>query len=91
MAIILIALGVLIFISQISKSSTLYIALKLWPLFLILLGLEILFYRFFYKEEIQVKYDIFSILLVFVILITNLSLFALTETGIIAEIIKHII
>lgn len=90
MAIILIALGVLIFMSQISKVSTLDIALKLWPLILILLGVEILYYRFVYKDEAIIKYDIMSIIIVFTILITNLGLFALTETGIISKILQNI-
>ena len=86
MAIVLIALGVLIFMSQISKVSTLNIALKLWPLILILLGLEILYYRFVYKDEAIIKYDILSIFIVFIILITNLGLFALTETGLLTKV-----
>jgi len=86
MAIVLIALGVLIFYSQINKVSTLNIALKLWPLILILLGLEILYYRFIYKEDVIVKYDILSIFIVFAILIANLGIFALTETGLLSKI-----
>lgn len=86
MAIVLIALGVLIFMSQINKVSTLDIALKLWPAILILLGLEILYYRFIYKEETIIKYDILSIFIVFAILITNLGLFAITEIGVLSKI-----
>lgn len=86
MAIVLIALGVLIFYSQINKVSTLNIALKLWPLILILLGLEILYYRFIYKEDVIVRYDVWSIFIVFAILIANLGIFALTETGLLSKI-----
>jgi hypothetical protein len=86
MAIVLIALGVLIFYSQINKVSTLNIALKLWPLILILLGLEILYYRFIYKEDVIVKYDVWSIFIVFAILIANLGIFAMTETGLLSKI-----
>lgn len=86
MAIVLIALGVLIFMSQINKTSTLDLAIKLWPFILILLGLEILYYRFIYKEEIVVKYDILSIFIVFTILMVNLGLFAITETGVLSKI-----
>ncbi len=91
MAIVLIAFGVLTFISQISKVSALDIALKLWPLILILLGLEILYCRFIYKDEVIIKYDILSIFIVFIILITNLGLFALTETGLLTKIFQSII
>lgn len=89
MAIVLIALGVLIFMSQINKVSTLDLAFKLWPLILILLGLEILYYRFIYKDEAIIKYDILSIFIVFAILITNLGLFALTETGLLSKISSY--
>ena len=87
LAIALISLGVLIFMSQINDTYTLDLALKLWPLVLIVLGLEILWFRFMSKdEEMVIKYDIFSIFLVFTILFTNLGLYALLEIGIIDKI-----
>lgn len=86
MAVVLIVLGFLIFMSQINKSSTLNIALKLWPAILILLGMEILYYRFIHKEDVIIKYDLFSIFMVFVILMTNLGLFAMAEAGVLSEI-----
>lgn len=86
LAISLIALGVLIFMSQINDTYTLDLALKLWPLVLIVLGLEILWFRFMSKDDVAIKYDIFSIFLVFTILFTNLSLYALLEIGIIDKI-----
>lgn len=86
MAVCLISLGVLIFISQISGTSALAISLKIWPLMLILLGAEILYYRFIFKDEdINIKYDIFSIFLITIVLITNLGLYTLMEIGIIEK------
>lgn len=83
----LISLGILIFISQISNIYTLDLALKLWPLVLILLGIEILWYRFMTKDDdVVIKYDILSIFLVFTILFTNLALYAMLEIGIIDKI-----
>lgn len=83
----LISLGILIFISQISDIYTLDLALKLWPLVLILLGVEILWYRFMTKDDdVVIKYDILSIFLVFTILFTNLALYAMLEIGIIDKI-----
>lgn len=85
MAIILIALGVIMFVSQISGSSALNIAINLWPLMLILLGTEILWFKYKCEDEgVIIKYDLFSIFLVMIILFTNLGLFALTEIGIIS-------
>lgn len=83
----LISLGILIFISQISDIYTLDLSLKLWPLVLILLGVEILWYRFMTKDDdVVIKYDILSIFLVFTILFTNLALYAMLEIGIIDKI-----
>lgn len=91
MAIILIVLGVILFTSQISGVTALNLITKLWPLMLILLGSEILYYRFISKDKDSViKYDILSIFLVMIILFTNLGLYTLMETGII-ERLKEII
>jgi len=84
LAVSLIALGILIFISQISNTYTLDLALKLWPLALIMLGFEILWARFMSKEDdVVIKYDVFSMFLVFIVLFTNLGLYTLLEIGII--------
>ncbi len=89
MAIILIALGIIIFVSQISGVTAINMIMKLWPLMLILLGTEILYFRYKSKDdEIIIKYDIFSIFLVMFILFTNLGLYALSEIGFI-EILKE--
>lgn len=84
MALCLIALGILIFVSQISGVSALNISLKIWPLMLISLGLEILYYRFVFKDEdLDIKYDIFSIFLITIVLLTNLGIYTLVEIGIV--------
>ena len=83
MAIILIAMGVIMFISQINEISAINMAFKLWPLTLVLLGIEILWAR--YKsgdEESQIKYDVFSVFIVFVILMVNIGMYTIAETGI---------
>jgi len=91
MAIILIALGVIIFIAQISGTTAIDLIMKLWPLMLILLGSEILYYRFISKDkDTVIKYDILSIFLVMIILFTNLGLYTLVEIGIIDR-LKEII
>ena len=83
MAIILIAMGVLMFISQINEVSAIDMAFKLWPLTLVLLGIEILWAK--YKssdEETVIKYDVFSVFIVFIILMVNIGMYGITETGI---------
>lgn len=85
MAIVLIAFGFLLFIAQFSKISAVDLATKFWPAILILLGVEILWFIYDNKEDennIILRYDVFSMLIVTVILIVNLGLYGLKETGI---------
>ena len=92
MAIILIAMGGIMFYSQINQVSAIDIAFKLWPLTLILLGIEILWAK--YKsshEESLIKYDIFSVFIVFVILMVNIGIYGITETGIMKVIRSRIV
>lgn len=84
MGVVLIAFGVILFLSQINKFSALNIVLKLWPVILILIGLEILWCRYASRDESTViKYDLFSIFIVLVILIANIGIFAVSESGLI--------
>ena len=92
MAVILIVMGGIMFYSQINQVSAIDIAFKLWPLSLILLGIEILWAK--YKsshEETIIKYDIFSIFIVFVILMVNIGMYGITETGIMKVIRSRIV
>lgn len=85
MALVLISFGILLFIGQFSQISALELAIKFWPAILILIGLEILWYVYENKKDegtILVKYDIFSIFIVLTILIVNIGLYGLMETGI---------
>lgn len=84
MAIVLIAFGVILFLSQVNKFSALNMISKIWPVILILMGLEILWYRYVTKEEgIVIKYDLFSIFIIFVILFVNIGIFTINESGLI--------
>jgi len=85
MAIILIGFGVVIFVAQFSMLSAIEITIKLWPLILILIGTEILYYVCIQKkstENIIIKYDLFSIFIVTIILVVNIGLYGLMETGV---------
>lgn len=83
MGIVLILFGTLIFISQINSFSATEIFIKFWPAILILLGLEILYYVYTNKkQETKIVYDGFSIFIVIIILISNLFIYSLMETGI---------
>ncbi len=84
MAIVLIGFGILIFIAQVNKLSAVELAIKFWPSILILLGGEILWFNFKEKKEkegIAIRYDIFSVFIVMVILAVNIGIYGLVETG----------
>ncbi|HSH35094.1 hypothetical protein [Schnuerera sp.] len=82
MAIVLIFFGILIFISQISKVSAVEWGMKFWPAILFLIGGEILWYSYRYKEEdIKIRYDIFSIFIVLIIVGVNLTIYGFIEIG----------
>lgn len=83
MGIVLIFFGVLIFVSQVNGSSAVEMFVKFWPGILILIGGEILYYVYSNKgEETKIKYDIFSIFIVTTILMVNIFIYGLMETGI---------
>lgn len=82
MAIVLISFGILIFISQINKASALQLAAKFWPAILFLIGGEILYYSYKYKDEgVNIKYDVLSILVVLLIVGVNLIIYSVIEVG----------
>lgn len=83
MGIVLIFFGILMFVSQVSSFSAVEIFIKFWPGILIILGLEILYYVYTNKsEETRIKYDGFSIFIVSIVLILNIFVYGLMETGI---------
>ncbi len=83
MGIVLIFFGILILISQINNLSAVDMFIKFWPGILILLGVEILYYVYSNKsEETKIKYDGFSIFIVTTILIINMFIYGLMETGV---------
>ncbi len=91
MAIILIAFGVLIFVSQINKVSAVELAIKFWPAILFLLGGEILWFSYKYKgEDVKIKYDVLSVFIVILIVFVNIAIYGLIETGVMNK-INHMV
>lgn len=83
MGIVLISFGVILFLSQFDGFSALNMISKIWPLILILLGLEILWCRYASKDDnTAIKYDLFSIFTVLVILSVNIGIYAIEEAGV---------
>lgn len=87
MAITLIAFGVILSIAQFKKVSAMNLAIKFWPAILLILGGEILWYSYKHKEEdVVIKYDIFSIFIILLIVVANLGISALIETGLMSKV-----
>lgn len=85
MAIVLIGFGVVLLIAQFSKISAVELSIKFWPAILMLLGGELLYCGYRRqkdKDDVVIKYDVFSIFIVTSILIVNIGLYGLMETGI---------
>lgn len=87
MAIVLIGFGILIFTSQINERSAVELGLKFWPIILFLIGGEILYYSYKYKDgDINLKYDVLSIFIVLLIVGVNLLIYGVIETGVMDKI-----
>lgn len=91
MAIVLIAVGVLMLISQVNKVSAVELSIKFWPVVLFLIGGEILWYSYKYSDEdTKIKYDVFSIFIVLLIVCVNLCIYGLMETGLMSRITSRV-
>lgn len=87
MGIVLVCLGVTLIFSLIKGTVVTGLLTKGWPLVLLLLGGEVLWYTFSSKEESpKIGYDIFSIFIIGLICITSLGLYSLTRIGIIPRV-----
>ena len=85
MGLVLIGFGLVLFIAQFSKISAVELFIRLWPAILILLGGELLYCAYRRqkdKDDLLIKYDIFSIFIVTTILIVNLGIYGFMETGV---------
>ncbi len=80
MGITLITLGIVMLISQIYGISVIEHIIKWWPVVLIIIGIEILVYIFLSKqEEPKVKFDIFSIIIISMLMIASIGAYTLTS------------
>lgn len=80
MGLLLLALGIIMLVSQILKIPVVEHIIKWWPIVLILIGLEILIYIFLSKQdEPKVKFDIFSIIIISIMMIASVGVYAVTS------------
>lgn len=80
MGILLIALGVIMLVSQILKISVIEHIIKWWPVVLIMIGIEILVYIALSKQdEPKVKFDVFSIIIISMLMMASVGMYAVTS------------
>jgi hypothetical protein len=88
---LLISLGVVLLVAQFKRQFILQTLLTWWPVVLVLLGGEILFSVFTAREpEPKIKYDLFSIFFVAVMLFCSIGMYALTATGMLDKICRAV-
>lgn len=88
MGIVLILFGILLLLSRFSSISTIELFVGFWPGILIIIGAEILYYSYKNKDDdSKIRYDIFSIFIVSMVLVFNMFIYGLIETGVM-ELVK---
>lgn len=79
MGIMMIALGIILLAGQVYKFAAVEFIIKWWPVILVILGIEVLAYVYTSnQEEPKVKFDVFSIFLITVIMIFSMGAYAVT-------------
>ncbi|KGX90325.1 hypothetical protein [Pontibacillus marinus] len=87
MGLSLIMLGIMLMVSQISGWDVMNLALSWWPAILIVLGIEILLYLFFSKQEKpMIQYDFLSIIFIGVIGTVAIGFYIVSSFGIVEEV-----
>jgi hypothetical protein len=80
----MIVVGVVMLAAQFKQVAVLDMLLTWWPLILVLIGGEILWHVYTSKEqEPKVKYDVFSIFIIMIMLFSGIGMYALTATGVV--------
>lgn len=76
MGMLLIFMGILLLVGRIKSISSINMILNLWPIIIIILGIEILVHVYFSREDQpRVKYDVFSIFFITIVLIASLGIY----------------
>ena len=84
MGLLLVLTGIGLLLGQFNKLVVVDLSLKWWPLLFILLGIEVLLQNQFKKDEnSKIKYDIFSIVIILLIVMTGLGLQTLSQLGLV--------
>lgn len=84
LGVLLIVLGVIMLAAQFRQVVILDALLTWWPLVLVLIGAEILWHVYSAKEsEPRIKYDVFSMFIIFIVVFCSIGAYALTATGVV--------
>lgn len=84
LGVLMIVVGVVMLAAQFKQVAVLDMLLTWWPLILVLIGGEILWHVYTSKEqEPKVKYDVFSIFIIMIMLFSGIGMYALTATGVV--------
>lgn len=86
MGLLLVGSGAGLLYAQFNNIAVLDLIVKWWPLIFVLLGVEILLQTYLNsKDNLKIKYDVFSIFMVLVIILAGLGLYSAGETGLVAR------
>lgn len=91
MGLLLIAAGLILLLTETQQGAAAVRIIYWWPVVLVILGVEVLWHVYTSKEEQPtVKYDVFSIFIIFVIIAVSMGAYGLTLTGILPKVNKMI-
>ncbi|MDD2573330.1 MAG: hypothetical protein WCS98_02025 [Bacillota bacterium] len=84
LGVLMIALGVIMLAAQFKQVAILDTLIIWWPIILVLIGAEILMQVYTAEEQQpKIKYDAFSIFIIFIMVFFSIGMYALTSTGVI--------
>lgn len=84
MGLLLVLTGAGLLLAQFNQLAVVDLSLKWWPLLFILLGIEVLLQNQLKKDEnSKIKYDIFSIVVILLIVMTGLGLQTFSQLGLV--------
>lgn len=91
MGLVLIATGISLFYAKINNKAVFDAVVKWWPLVFVLLGLEVLILSCWGKDNSSpVKYDLFSIFIILVVVFCGLGLYGLDSIGVTGKISNYL-
>ncbi len=87
MGLVLVFLGGALLIAQFNKLAVVDFFMRWWPLLLVFLGIEVLVYSFLLqKDQAKIKYDLFSIFIILIIVCFGIGIQSLNEMNLTAHI-----